>query len=177
MRSFVVSDPSAPLDAEGSPLRCCLRSARAGEHIALVSYAPLRRWATAQQVDPGAYDEVGPVFLHADPCSGPERPGGAETYPHARPGALRTLRRYDARGVIHSGALLEIPADATAGLDSGLDDAFADPAVELVHVRALEYGCFLFAVERPAPEEMSRSLPSPSGHGTDIHEPERPEEL
>ncbi|MYT26401.1 DUF1203 domain-containing protein, partial [Streptomyces sp. SID7760] len=29
----------------GAPLRCCLRRSRRGEWIALVSYAPLRRWA------------------------------------------------------------------------------------------------------------------------------------
>lgn len=32
-------------DEGGAPLRCCLRRSRAGERIALVSYAPLRRWA------------------------------------------------------------------------------------------------------------------------------------
>ncbi|MGW2715123.1 DUF1203 domain-containing protein, partial [Streptomyces sp. NPDC001356] len=29
----------------GAPLRCCLRHSVPGERIALVSYAPLRRWA------------------------------------------------------------------------------------------------------------------------------------
>ncbi|MYY82669.1 DUF1203 domain-containing protein, partial [Streptomyces sp. SID335] len=29
----------------GAPLRCCLRPVAPGERIALVSYAPLRRWA------------------------------------------------------------------------------------------------------------------------------------
>ncbi|HEX7349819.1 DUF1203 domain-containing protein [Brachybacterium sp.] len=162
LRPFVVADPSAPLDAEGSPLRCCLRSARAGERIALVSYAPLRRWAAAHKVDPGAYDEVGPVFVHAEPCPGPELSGAMAEYPHARTGALRTLRRYDDRGQLLGGALLEIPADATAGFDSAIDEAFADPAVALVHIRALEHGCFQFAVERPAPEEVPHPRPSPS---------------
>ena len=162
LRPFVVSALSAPLDAEGDPLRCCFRSARADERIALVSYAPLRRWATAHQADPGAYDEVGPVFIHADPCSGPERSGAMAGYPHARPGARRILRRYDDRGVLLGGALLEIPADTTAGFDSALDEAFEDPAVALVHVRALEHGCFQFTVERPAPEKTSRSRWSPS---------------
>lgn len=27
-------------------------------------------------------------------------------------------------------------------------EAFTDPEVALVHVRAVEYGCFLYAVER-----------------------------
>ncbi len=53
------------------------------------------------------------------------------------------------------GRLLEVPADATAAFDAAFDDAFADPDVVLVHVRALEYGCFLFEVRRPAPESRA----------------------
>ncbi|MEV6160636.1 DUF1203 domain-containing protein [Streptomyces sp. NPDC052052] len=136
----------ATRDDAGSPLRCCLRPIAPGERIALVSYAPLRRWATTSGADPGAYDEQGPVFIHADGCDG-FAPG--EAYPFARPDALRTVRRYDARGHIVGGRLLEIPADATAGFDSAFDDAFSDPDVMLVHVRALEYGCFQFEVRRP----------------------------
>ncbi|NEB78727.1 DUF1203 domain-containing protein, partial [Streptomyces sp. SID14478] len=108
-----------------------------------------RRWAAATGADPGAYDEQGPVFLHAteDDCPG-HTPDDAH-YPFDRPGALRTLRRYDARGHIAGGRLLEIPEDATAGFDAALDEAFGDPAVVLVHVRAVEYGCLHFAVRRP----------------------------
>lgn len=149
LQPFAVAHPNAPVDAEGSPLRCCLRAAQAGERVALVNYAPLRRWAAAKGVDPGAYDEIGPVFIHADPCSGPEVSGERTSYPHARPGALRTLRKYDVRGFIVGGDLLEIPSDATAGFNDALNDAFASPDVVLVHIRALEYGCFQFSVERP----------------------------
>ncbi|MEU7062824.1 DUF1203 domain-containing protein [Streptomyces sp. NPDC046161] len=147
--------PCAPYNATsvdaGSPLRCCLRPITPGERIALVSYAPLRRWAAAGGADPGAYDEQGPVFIHADDCGG-FTPG--ETYPLARPGALRTVRRYDAQGRIAGGRLLEIPADTTAGFDAAFDEAFDDPDVVLVHVRAVEYGCFHFEVRRPSAEEQ-----------------------
>ncbi|WP_042368028.1 DUF1203 domain-containing protein [Streptacidiphilus neutrinimicus] len=143
--------PCTPYDAAddeaGSLLRCCLSPVRPGERIALVAYAPLRRWATATGADPGAYDEQGPIFIHAEDC-GEITP--SEGYPVAHPGALRTVRRYDARGRIAGGRLLEIPADATAGLEAAFDDAFDDPDVALVHVRALEFGCFLFEVRRPA---------------------------
>ncbi|MFI7007503.1 DUF1203 domain-containing protein [Streptomyces sp. NPDC050145] len=142
--------PYTATDADaGSPLRCCLRPIEPGERIALVSYAPLRRWAAATGAHPGAYDEQGPVFLHADPEDCPGHVPDPDHYPFDRPGALRTLRRYDARGHIAGGRLLEIPADATAGFDAALDEAFADPEVVLVHVRAVEYGCLHFAVERP----------------------------
>ncbi|MFJ1574808.1 MULTISPECIES: DUF1203 domain-containing protein [unclassified Streptomyces] len=140
----------------GAPLRCCLRPSRSGERLLLVSYAPLRRWAAESWAQPGAYDEQGPVFIHAEECGGPA--GGG--YPYARPGALRTVRRYSAEGRILGGRLLELPENADAGVDTAagtavdtafddaFDEAFADPEVALVHVRAVEFGCFHFEVRR-----------------------------
>ncbi|MFE9764272.1 DUF1203 domain-containing protein [Streptomyces sp. NPDC005808] len=120
----------------GAPLRCCLRRSAPGELIALVSYAPLRRWAESTGARPGAYDEQGPVFIHAEACPGPDPDG----YPFAN--SHRTLRRYSAEGRILGGQLVD-------ALDDGaFRDAFDDPAVELVHVRAVEYGCFLYEVRR-----------------------------
>ncbi|MER5475063.1 DUF1203 domain-containing protein [Streptomyces sp. NPDC002935] len=132
--------PLAPLtDAEGgAPLRCCLRRSEPGERIALVSYAPLRRWAASTGADPGAYDEQGPVFIHADACAGPAGDG----LPFAA--AHRTVRRYSAEGHILGGQLVRTP-DA---FDEAFTTAFADPEVALVHVRAVEYGCFLYEVRR-----------------------------
>ncbi|MFJ9421357.1 DUF1203 domain-containing protein [Streptomyces sp. NPDC101249] len=129
-----VTDPEG-----GAPLRCCLRRSRPGERIALVAYAPLHRWAAATGADPGAYDERGPVFVHADPCPGPD-PVRDAGYPF--PGACRTVRRYAADGRILGGALV------AAVDDEALRDAFDDPSVALVHVRAVEYGCFLYEVRR-----------------------------
>ena len=140
---------TADAEAAGNPLRCCLRSSREGERIALVSYAPLRRWAAETGAEPGAYDEQGPVFIHAEECAGP--PAAPGTYPFDRPGALRTLRRYDAAGRIVGGRLLEIPEASNEGFDRAFAEAFADPAVALVHVRAVEYGCFHYEVRRDAP--------------------------
>ncbi|MGH1556478.1 DUF1203 domain-containing protein, partial [Streptomyces sp. L7] len=75
-------------DEEGdAPLRCCLRRSEPGERIALVSYAPLRRWAA----EAGAYDEQGPVFIHAEECGGPAAGSG-----HPFADAHRVLRRYSA---------------------------------------------------------------------------------
>ncbi|MEV5755625.1 DUF1203 domain-containing protein [Streptomyces tendae] len=125
-------------DEGGAPLRCCLRRSRSGERIALVSYAPLRRWAARTGADPGAYDEQGPVFVHAEECAGPEGEGLAFTNAH------RTLRRYSSDGRILGGRLVE-GADAFA---PALREALDDPAVAFVHVRAVEYGCFLYEVRR-----------------------------
>lgn len=66
--------PMCPFTDEegGAPLRCCLRPSRRGERTALVTYAPLRRWAAETGAEPGAYDEQGPVFIHAEECPGPD---------------------------------------------------------------------------------------------------------
>jgi len=126
------------LDEEGgAPLRCCLRRSEPGERIALVSYAPLRRWAAETGARPGAYDEQGPVFIHADECAGPAAGSG---YPFAN--AHRVLRRYSAEGHILGGELVDTLDD------EAMRRAFSDPSVVLVHIRAVEYGCFFFEVRR-----------------------------
>ncbi|MFB6551434.1 DUF1203 domain-containing protein [Streptomyces sp. NPDC056405] len=128
-------------DEGGAPLRCCLRRSRPGEPIALVSYAPLRRWAAGTGVDPGAYDEQGPVFVHAEECPGPETDSLPFTNSH------RVLRRYSADGRIVGGRLVEA-SEGPDGFGPALREAFDDPSVAFVHVRAVEYGCFLYEVRR-----------------------------
>jgi Protein of unknown function (DUF1203) len=46
---------------QGEPLRCCLRYAKPGEHITLISYAPFDH--------PSVWTEVGPVYIHAARCT------------------------------------------------------------------------------------------------------------
>ncbi|WP_405409854.1 DUF1203 domain-containing protein [Streptomyces decoyicus] len=144
---FTAREDGVPQDSIGAPLRCCLREVRAGERVALVSYAPLRRWAAGTGARPGAYDEQGPVFIHAEECGGPD--GAAGRYPAVGAGALRVLRRYNDRGQTIGGRYLEVPEDAPPAFDAALGEAFADPETALVHVRAVEYGCFHFEVRRP----------------------------
>lgn len=133
-------------DAEGgAPLRCCLRRIRPGEQVALVSYAPLRRWARETGAEPGPYDEVGPVFIHLSECGGPDGTG----YPASFATSARVLRAYDADGHILGGTLVEADPDGSpVPVESELAEMLADPAVALVHGRALEFGCFTFEVRR-----------------------------
>ncbi|MGW1678565.1 DUF1203 domain-containing protein [Saccharopolyspora sp. NPDC002376] len=128
-------------DEFGDPLRCCLRRSQPGERIALVSYAPLRRWARDAGVDPGAYEEVGPVFIHADSCDGPASP----EWPEALRGTRRVLRYYSNDGRILGGILLDGNTELS---ERAADDLLLDPEIALVHVRAVEFGCFLFEVRR-----------------------------
>jgi hypothetical protein len=128
-------------DDGGSPLRCCNRLSRAGEQIVLVSYSPLHRWATANEVDPGPYDETGPVFLHAVPCDEPADGGFPEDYR----GLPRVLRSYDADGRILDGRVID---EGDIYPERAIDEVFSDPHVAFIHARALGAGCFTFAIER-----------------------------
>ncbi|MFF4344159.1 DUF1203 domain-containing protein [Kitasatospora sp. NPDC001540] len=120
------------------PLRCCLTRARPGERIVLLSYAPLLRWAAETGCDPGPYLETGPVFVHAGPCAG--HPGGWPEGFHRGP---RVLRAYSADGLILGGKL-----GAPDELPSIAAELLADPATAVLHVRAVEFGCFLHEVRR-----------------------------
>jgi len=129
----------------GSPLRCCLRRIRPGERVALVSYAPLRRWARETGAAPGPYDEVGPIFIHPGECDGAAGTG----YPAALATSHRVLRAYRADGSILGGRLVAADPDGSpVAVESALAEMLADPEVALVHGRALEFGCFAFEARR-----------------------------
>lgn len=133
--------PEIIVDSDGgSPLRCCLRLSRPDETLLLASYAPLRRWALSTGADPGPYNELGPVFLHAEPCAGPD----SDEWPAELRGQPRVLRAYDARGRIVGGAVVV----EGAAPEPVLADVLDNPDVAFVHARALVHGCFTFAVER-----------------------------
>jgi len=122
----------------GAPLRCCLTRALPGERIALVSYAPLHRWAAETGAEPGPYDERGPVFLHAEECAGP-----AEGWPDGFHTGARVLRAYDRQGHILGGVPVEPETAEAAAVE-----LLGDPEVAVVHVRALAFGCFMHDVRR-----------------------------
>lgn len=138
-------NPPMPVDSEGEPLRCCLRRNEAGEDIVLVSYAPLRRWAAEVGAEPGPYLELGPVFIHAGDCAGPD---GGELSATMR-GTRRVCRAYDAQGHIRGGLLVEAGRpEAVESIEEGLERLFAEPGTAVVHLRAVEYGCFQFEARR-----------------------------
>ncbi|RKN15439.1 DUF1203 domain-containing protein [Micromonospora musae] len=118
--------------AGGEPLRCCLRDAEPGEELLLFGYAP--------PVAAGPYREIGPVFAHALPCSGPESTG---SYPAAWRGRGQVLRAYDRRGHIHDGRRHD-----GGDPESVIAELLADPAVRQLHSRNVVHGCYMFAVDR-----------------------------
>ena len=131
-------------DEGGSPLRCCMRRATPGERVALVSYAPLRRWAARAGADPGPYDEQGPVFIHAEACAGPV--GTSDAYPMGLHGSRRVFRAYSLEGHILGGRFVETDNEPAAR--AAMDELLTDPNVAFVHARAVEFGCFLFEARR-----------------------------
>ena len=127
------------IDPEGgAPLRCCLRDSRPGEAITLISYAPVRN---AVEAEAGPYDEVGPVFVHADACEGPAR---VDRYPPAWIDRPQVLRSYRADGTIAGGVRLE-PGDDR---DAAARELLAEPDVAFVHSRNVVYGCYMLEIRR-----------------------------
>jgi Protein of unknown function (DUF1203) len=128
-------NPLTPYPASGSgePLRCCLRFARAGEPIALIS------WAPSTTVSP--WREVGPVYVHAESCAGYDRDG----LPPELDRGPRVLRTYRADGSMNYTHNTLADDEELAPL---VDRLLAEPDVATVHVRTVLPQCFLYAVTR-----------------------------
>lgn len=129
-------NPLVAYPAEGwEPLRCCLRTAPAEEPIALIAYQPV------EGTSPWA--ERGPVYIHAEQCSGYPVEAGL-------PGDLRhgprILRTYNADGTLDYEHITLVPDDVD--LDEPLRRLLAHPAVAEVHVRSVLAQCFAYAVTR-----------------------------
>jgi hypothetical protein len=120
----------------GEPLRCCLRNAREGERCMLFGYQP--------EIPTGPYVEVGAVYSHALPCTGP---ASATTYPADWIGRPQVLRAYDARGWIHDTTRVHDGCDPAATIA----EMFADPDVVQIHSRNVAWGCYMFRLTRPRP--------------------------
>jgi Protein of unknown function (DUF1203) len=118
---------------DGEPLRCCLRFARAGEPIALISFAPF--------VEPSVWREVGPVYVHGYRCPGVREPGLPEGLRRG-PSVLRTYRGDGSMNYAHNTLV------GDEDLEPVLDRLLADPEVVTVHVRTVLPQCFLYAVTR-----------------------------
>lgn len=86
------------------------------------------------------YREVGPVFVHAEVCSGP----ADADYPADRLGRPQVLRAYDVRGWIHPATRVHDGTDPVAAIEAVL----AEPGVVQVHSRNVAYGCYMFRVTR-----------------------------
>jgi len=119
-------------DDGGTPLRCCLRDAVPGEEVALIAYQPSDRG--------GPYAEVGPVFIHAEPCDGYAK---VDAYPEAFRDRRQLFRAYGPTGRQVRNVIAE-PSE----VDSVIADLLGRPDVEFIHSRNVLAGCFMFVINR-----------------------------
>ena len=120
------------VDGGGAPCRSCLRLTQAGERVILFSHRPFP--------GPGLYQEVGPVFIHAQPC----KPfSGSGVPPDFRSRAL-VLRPYDASN--HIAADQKIVGSREA--QDAIHCLLSDPRVAYLHARSVSRGCYLFRIDR-----------------------------
>jgi hypothetical protein len=118
-------------DAVGEPLRCCLRTARAGEKAILFGYEP------PIPGDPSPYREIGAVLAHATDC---DAPAAWDSYPQDWLGRPQVLRAYDRRGRIHPASTMHDGSDPVGAITKVL----SEPGVVEVHSRNVAYGCYMF---------------------------------
>jgi hypothetical protein len=129
--TIATTNVEVSIDPEGgAPLRCCLRDSRPGERIVLASVTP--------PGPQGAYAESGPVFLHADPCHGPDHPG----YPDEFRRRLQVFRAYSAEGRIVGGRVVR-PEDHQEAV---AEELLAEADVAYLHSRNVIHGCYMFAI-------------------------------
>jgi hypothetical protein len=118
----------------GNPCRHCLRMIAPGAPMLILAYRPFPR--------PQPYAEIGPIFLHAEPCA-PATPGHELPQILASPDYI--LRGYGTndRIVYGSGGVV-----ARAGIAARAAELLADHAIAYVHVRSTRNNCYQCRVER-----------------------------
>lgn len=119
----------------GDQLRCCLRLTQPEERLWVIGHAPI----TAQR----PWREVGPVFVHPEPCDGYDPARGLPDFVRGTP---RVLRSYTADQEMHyAGNRVTAPDDDIEAILHGL---LADPQIAEVHLRNLQAQCFIARVTR-----------------------------
>lgn len=119
---------------DGTPLRCCLREAAVGEEVVLIAWRPLI------EAPHSVYAEVGPIFIHADACSGCK---DDVSYPEGFRHRQQVLRSYTAAGDMHATTIA-----AGDSAEAAIAELLADPEAAVVHSRNIEPGCYMFAIRR-----------------------------
>ena len=116
-----------------APCRHCLELIRTQEEeLLLFTYDPFQESKTRPL--------PGPVYLHAEACA---RYSVEKTFPDVYKGRQLTFSAYGAeRNLVKEMLLTDGDEEAAA------NQLFTIPAVEYVHVRSTEAGCYLFRLKR-----------------------------
>ncbi len=118
----------------GEPCRHCLKLAKPGENLLLLS------WKLPRPL--GVYWTPSPIFLHADDC---EAYAGQDEIPETvAANGLVSVRAYDSEGL----CLYDLGHVSTgAEIDAPLSRALSDPRTEFVNIHTARPGCLLCAAE------------------------------
>ena len=116
----------------GYPCRCCLEDAAVGERVVLVSHDPFELRSP--------YRSASPIWLHADGCEPYGRSDEVPAMLRHRPLSIRAFDGWE--------MMVGARTVADGGLEEGLDELFADPAVASVHVHNAAPGCWNCVVRR-----------------------------
>jgi hypothetical protein len=121
-------------EGPGNPCRHCLQMIAPGAPMLILAHRPFPA--------PQPYAEVGPIFLHAEPC--------AAAAPSPDLPAILASPEYIVRGygadhriVYGSGGVV-----ARAGIAARAGALLADPGIAYVHVRSARNNCYQCRVER-----------------------------
>ena len=114
----------------GYPCRHCLQWATPGEAMILFPFAA---------VEEGPYREVGPIFVHAQPCAPYAQ---SDSYPaEFRKG--RVVRAYNARKFMIDARVVK-----GEGPEQVIQELLANSDAAFLHVRSATRGCYTMGVER-----------------------------
>ncbi len=118
----------------GNPCRHCLQMIAPGAPMLILAHRPFPA--------PQPYAEIGPIFLHAEPCARAV-PGPGLPKMLASPDYI--VRGYGAndRIVYGSGGVV-----AQRHIASRAEELLADPAIAYVHVRSARNNCYQCRIER-----------------------------
>ena len=121
-------------DGDGVPCRHCLESVRAGEPYLVLAHRPFPA--------PQPYAELGPIFLHAEPCA---RHAGAAEIPAMLRSSQYLVRGYDGndRIVYGSGQIV-----ATERIREAAAEMLRNDGIAYLHVRSASNNCYQCRIER-----------------------------
>jgi hypothetical protein len=122
-------------DGDGVPCRHCLQHVAAGEPYLILAYRPFP--------DAQPYAEVGPIFLHAEPC--PAYRDHDRVPAMILAGEPRIVRAYGRDDRIRYGTGKVVAPEAIADYARTLLD---DPETAYVHVRSSTNNCYAFRIDR-----------------------------
>jgi hypothetical protein len=129
-------------DGAGIPCRHCLDEVAQGKTYLILAYRPF--------LEMQPYAEVGPIFLHAEPCS-PYQQNEAIPAMYLD-GEPRILRGYDRDNRIIYGTGKVVPPPDMARYSGKL---LGDPAIAYVHVRSSANNCFAFRIDRSSARDRA----------------------